>query len=124
MLEAWRMIGVHIAPYGNNKAEAEYLTQVAKEWGGKITRGQLSHAAVECYLRSILYQELTYPLMATAMTKEQCGTMLKLLLAVGLPAAGLTRTFPEHLYTVPSTGKAYKSLTYTWNKQLARFGHC
>jgi len=30
-LEARRMLGVHIAPNGNNEAEAEYLTQIAKE---------------------------------------------------------------------------------------------
>jgi len=32
-LDTQRTLGVRIAPDGNNKEEANYLTGVAKEWG-------------------------------------------------------------------------------------------
>jgi len=41
-----RTLGVQLAPDGNNKEEAKYLTQVTSEWGGgKIVKGRLTHVA-------------------------------------------------------------------------------
>jgi len=34
--EAHRTLGVQLAPDGNNKEEAKYLTQVTSEWGKKL----------------------------------------------------------------------------------------
>jgi len=36
--EARRMLGICIAPDGNNNTEAEYLTKIATEWGRKTAR--------------------------------------------------------------------------------------
>jgi len=50
------------------------------------------------------------------MTKEQCRAILKLLLAAGLPAAGLIRNFPSQRSTDLTRNKDYKFLIYTWSK--------
>jgi len=73
---------VHIAPDGNNKADATYLTQVTMDWGGKIAKARLNHAAVDYCLRLVVYQKLTYPLVTMSFTEEQCAAILKPLLAM------------------------------------------
>jgi len=84
------------APDGNKKDKVEHLKNITTEWGGKIARGQLSHATAEYCLRSIVFQKLAYPLVATAMTKIQCGEILKPLHAARLPLAGFIRMYYKY----------------------------
>jgi len=66
---------------------------MTKEWGGKVARVRLNHAAADYCLRSVVYRKLN-PLAATTMTEEQCTLIIKPLLATGLQAVGIMQNFP------------------------------
>jgi len=70
--DACQILGVQIAPDGNNQAEAQHLKAVAAEWASHMARAHLSRAEAEFSLWQVL-PKLTYLLQATTF---QCKAML------------------------------------------------
>jgi len=64
------MLGVCLAPNGNDIAEAQYLQDIAAEWGRNMARANLSHTELGFSLQQILMPKLAYLLMATNFTEE------------------------------------------------------
>jgi len=79
------MLGVHLAPDGNNAAELQHLKEAATEWKKKMTTANLPRAAVEFSLQQVLMPKLRYPLLATTFTVEECHKIMKLIMAQALP---------------------------------------
>jgi len=90
--EARRTLGVRVAPDGNNKAELEHLMQIASTWFTAMKAGRITHEAAAFSLRQIVLKQLTYPLVTTTLTEAECSTIMKPILAAGLPAMGVVRT--------------------------------
>jgi len=62
---------------------------------------KVTHAAAEFGLCQVILQKLEYPLVATTLTKTECNTIMSPILTAGLPAAGLTWTFPRAIVHRP-----------------------
>jgi len=90
--EARRTLGVRVAPDGNNKAELEHLMQTASTWFTAMKAGRISHEAAVFSLKQVVLKRLTYPLVTTTFTEAECNTIMKPILAAGLPAMGVVRT--------------------------------
>jgi len=60
-----------------------------------MSAAKVIHAAAEFGLCQMILQKLEYPLVASTLTQTKCNTIMIPLLAAGLPAAGLTWTFPR-----------------------------
>jgi len=99
--EARQTLGVRLAPDGNNSEELQYLRDIAKSWHTLMSRAKVTHAAAEFGLRQVILRKLEYPLMATTFTHAECNTIMSPILTAGLPAAGITRTFPRAIVHGP-----------------------
>jgi len=62
----------------------------------------LQHNDAAFSLKNVLLRKLTYPLMVTSFTEQQCHLIMKLILKAGLPKAGVIHTYPRALVYGPS----------------------
>ena len=83
------MLGVWIAPDGNNLAEAQHLHGVAMEWAKHMATARLTRAEAEFSLRQVLIPKLTYALQATTLSEQQCAEIMKPAINKALPALGI-----------------------------------
>ena len=101
--DARQTLGVRLAPDGNNKAEVEHLTSIAVRWGDRIRTGHLPRRASWLALTSTIMRQLIYPLSATTLSSQECHSILSPVLQAGLPASGISRSFPWCLVHAPLT---------------------
>jgi len=99
--EARRTLGVQLAPDGNNKDELRYLIDTARSWHSSMSVAKVTHAAAKFGLRQVILRKLEYPLVATTFTHKECQTIMSPILTAGLPAAGMTCTFPRAMVHGP-----------------------
>jgi len=67
------MVGVQLAPNGNNDEEYKYLLCVAQDWKHHMAMTQISRAATEfSLLCQVLLPKICYPLIAMTFTEKQC----------------------------------------------------
>jgi len=85
----------------NNKDKLCYLVDIACSWHTSMSVAKVTHAAAEFGLRQVILHKLEYPLMATTFTQKECQTIMSPILMAGLPATGLTRTFPRAMVHGP-----------------------
>jgi len=100
-VEARRTLGVRLAPNGNNRDEFQYLMDIVRSWHASMSAAKVTHVAAEFGLRQVILRKLEYPLVATTFTQQECQKIMSPILMAGLPAAGLTRTFPRALVHGP-----------------------
>jgi len=99
--EAWRTLGVWLAPDGNIVDELQYLLEVAKSWQTSMLAAKVTHAVAEFGLHQVVLRKLKYPLIATTLMRTKCNTIMSPMLSAGLPSAGLTCTFPRAMVHGP-----------------------
>jgi len=99
--EARRTLGVCLAPNGNDRDEFQHLMDIARSWHASMLAAKVTHAAAEFGLRQVILRKLEYPLVATTFTQQECQKIMSPILTAGLPAAGMTRTFPQALVHGP-----------------------
>ena len=92
--EAKEMVGVHLAPDGNHKAQLKALTDKVKEWKDYIAVSPLDDRAVWLALNVTITKGVEYPLAATTLTKTQLHKAMGPARAIALPRSGFTRKFP------------------------------
>ena len=92
--EARRTLGVWQAPDGNEIKQMEKMTEKASEWSRNIRKGFLSRQDIAFGVKTSLYPSITYGLMATALTDEQCKEVFKPVRANALGPMGYNRTIP------------------------------
>jgi len=100
-LEAHRTLRVWLAPDRNNADELQYLQDIAKSWHTSMSAAKVMHVAAEFSLCQVILWKLEYPLVATTLTQTECNTNMSPILTAGLPAAGLTQTFPRAIVHRP-----------------------
>jgi len=84
---------------------------------------KVTHAAAEFGLRQVVLRKLEYPLVATTLTRTECNMIMNPILTAGLPAAGLTRTFPRAMVHGPWQWGASIFQIYLQNRQRSTFTH-
>jgi len=87
--EAWRTLGVWLAPNENNTDKFQHLLDVAHSWNTLMSAAKVTHAAAKFSLRQVILRKLEYPLVATTFTQTECQSIMSPILTAGLPVAGL-----------------------------------
>ena len=128
---AIRMLGVRLAPDGNNKAELAYLRSIAKQWAERIRNGHLPHHLAWQSLQSSILRTLQYPLPATTFSKQDAELIMQDLLPAALNALGLSSKFPRdvihgpkrfqgiqipHIYTAQGVAQISKVIRFTHDR--------
>lgn len=92
--EARRTLGVYQAVDGSEKEQTKRLKAKAKQWSRAIARSSLSRNNAVVGMQTSLYPSITFGLMATTMTKEQCADIFKPIRQGALPHTGYMKTMP------------------------------
>jgi len=93
--KAQRMLGVRLAPDGNDKEEVKHLQEVTSTWKTQIAQAKATKATVEFSFWQVLMPKLTYALIATDLMEQQCNKIMKPALNQVLLAMGVNRHFPQ-----------------------------
>jgi len=86
----------------------EYLTKIAIEWGGKIARGQLSHAAANL--------ETCKPIGGNHNDKRTMWSNPKTAPGSRTTSHSANKNFPWVVVHGPGMKQGLKFLIYTWSK--------
>ena len=116
--EAKEMVGVLLAPNGNQSDQWTALHNKATEWAGKIRSSPLDSDAVWTAMQCSIIKGLEYPLAATTLSKVQLDKIMTPVLSEALPRSGLTRKFPHSVLYGPI---AYQGMGVT---SLYDFQYC
>ena len=80
----------------NHKDELKELKDIAKAWADKISLSLLSANETVTAIHATIEKQLTYPLMALTLTREECDEILQPLFRTMLPKMRINRNFsPE-----------------------------
>jgi hypothetical protein len=99
---ARKALGIFTCPTGNMAAKVTYLVKKTKTWATSLqTRRIRTHDAWYCLTATIM-KTVEYPLVATSLSKNQCGTIMTPLLKAGLHAIHVQRNMPLALVYGPT----------------------
>ena len=101
--EAKEMLGVFLAPDGNEKKAAEALTHKIAKWTTFISSGGLDWFSTWLALKNTIMKSLCYSLPALTLTPTVLEDIVKPLHAIALPRSGYCRTFPKKVLYGPSS---------------------
>ena len=91
--EAKEMVGVHLAPDGNQDKQVEELAKKAQRWASYIKSAHLGHEATWTALQTTIIKSIEYPLVACTLSKEECITVMTPILDAALPRANIAARF-------------------------------
>jgi hypothetical protein len=95
-------LGLWIAADGNQITQMQVLLLLLVErWIDKICTKQLTKTEAWLSLRMGVAKSLRYPLTATCLSKKDCETLDKKLLAAALPALGFPPKYPHKIAQAP-----------------------
>ena len=93
--QAKEMVGVFLAPNGNESAQVTALKDKATQWAQRIRCSPLEDYTVWAALNQTIMKGLEYPLAATTLTESQLDSVMSTVLTSALPKSGFARTFPR-----------------------------
>lgn len=93
------MLGVHLAPSGNNKDHVAALRAKAEQWASNIQSSSANSEEVWTSLHRTIPFSICYSLPAVTLTKEECRYIMAPITKKGLPLAGVVSTIP-HVFKV------------------------
>ena len=99
--EAKEMLGVFLAPDGNEKQALQSLTNKVTTWTNFITNGGLDWFTTWQALQTTIIKSLSYSLPALTLTKKEIEDISKPLHAIALPRCGYSRSFPKKVLYGP-----------------------
>lgn len=67
----------------------------SQDWEDTITAGHMDQVNVAIALTTTIWRTLSYPLLATVFTKEECEEIMRPAIRAALPKMGLNRNFPR-----------------------------
>ena len=74
--EAREMVGVHLAPDGNEKAQLQVLRAKSSKWAQQMRSSPLDGRVIWTALNQTIIKGLEYPLAATTLTESQLDTVM------------------------------------------------
>ena len=92
---AKEMLGVFLAPNGNQNEQIVQLRNKSSDWSRHIASGFLRPKTAWTALNTTILKSLEYPLVATTLNRTQIRYITAPALMAGLPASGFCRTFPR-----------------------------
>ena len=95
--EAQKMLGVWLAPDGNNDKQIDEIKASNVIWAEKVRTGVIDRRDAWQALTLTVMKKLEYPLVALTLTEEDCATIMAPILESGLPKAGICRNTPRAL---------------------------
>ena len=100
--EASKMLGVWLAPNGDNKKLVTEMKQAAIEWGSKVRSGNPSKKEAWTALQSNITARLKYPLPACTLTESECKSIMWPAIRAALPKSGITSKIAADIRDGPS----------------------
>ena len=97
-LEPWEartMLGVDLAPDGNEKEQIRKMENTAQRWADAVRTGQMRRSDAWEGMRSTVMKSLEYPLPSLTLTRAECDKIIRPVLMSTLPAGGVVRTMPR-----------------------------
>ena len=107
--EAQKMLGVWLAPDGNNRKQVEEMRASTVKWAERVRTGCIDRSDAWLALTMTIMKKLEYALPALTLTEEECNFIMAPALAAGLPKAGICRTTPR---AVILGARIFKDLGY------------
>ena len=89
------MVGVYLAPDGNQKDQVATLQNKAETWAKRMRASCLNTEEIWIALHTTITKGLEYPLVATTIPHDKMRKIMAPVLAVALPLSGFTRKFPH-----------------------------
>jgi hypothetical protein len=99
--EAQQMLGVYLAPNGNNDIQYETMIEKTKLYGEMIRTGHIHKHEAWVALTAIAMKSLEYAVPALTLTKEQYKKIMWPLLQSILPRAGINRNIHRSILYGP-----------------------
>ena len=114
---AQEMLGVFLAPDGNQRKQFAVMREKATTWGQYIGKGTLTPDISWTALNTTILKSLEYPLAATTFSQQELTSIIAPALTSGLPSCRLCQSFPRAiLYGPPSAqGLGIHNLYHTQN---------
>ena len=114
---AKEMLGIYIAPDGNQHTQFKIMREKSSTWAQYMAQGTLTTEVSWNTLNTTIIKSLEYPLAATTFTDEELTSIIAPALQAGLPSSGICRSFPRAiLYGSPSAqGLGLHNLYHTQN---------
>ena len=99
---AKEMLGVYLAPNGQQKTQLAKMKSKAELWSTQIKASNLNRYSVWKALNTTIQKTLEYPLVATTITANQSKSLMFPVLSAGLTGSGICRYFPRAVLYGPS----------------------
>ena len=93
--EARETLGVELAPDGNNDKAIAEMKKKATDWAEKIRIGLLPKEESWQSIATTITKSLEYKLPALTLTKEQCDSIMNIVLKAGLQSSNISSKFPR-----------------------------
>ena len=101
--EAYETLGVYLAPNGSMEAEYKELLKRATQWADKLRTAPLREQETATALKATILKTLEYPLQALFLSKQQCDSLMRVILEAALPKAKFHRTFCRRTLFAPGS---------------------
>ena len=95
------MLGVFLAPTGQQEDQKTHMTNKSKEWGQYIKDGALRNYEAWNALNTTILKSLEYPLAATTLKATELRGIFAPALKAGLQASGFGYSFPRAILYGP-----------------------
>ena len=130
------MLGVFLAPDGNNEAQIKKMKDKATYYGEMIRTGHVDKYEAITVLKSMAMKSLEYSLPAMTLSQEECASITWPLYKAILPKAGINRYFPRNVLfgTQEMNGMGFKDIfllqgishisnliLHIWNKSITGY---
>ena len=112
---AKEMLGVYIAPDGNQSKQMEVMRKKAVTWGNYMKEGSLRHYESWVTLNTTIIKSLEYPLAATTLSQSELRHIVSPAINSGLHCSGFGKHFPRSILYAPysAQGMALPNLFHT-----------
>ena len=96
-----QMVGVTLAPDGNQDGQKEALLDKANQWAAYVKSARLDHETTWTALKTTIIKSIEYPLTATSLTKGDCITIMDPILKAALPRSNIVNNFARAILYGP-----------------------
>ena len=117
--QAVEMLGVYLAPDGNNEEQIKQMKKKTTKLGEMVRTGHVDRAEAWTALNAVAMKSIEYSLPALTLSEQECTQIMWPLLKAYLPKAGINRNFPRdvlyanadlHWLTITSVGVSFASI--------------
>jgi Endonuclease/Exonuclease/phosphatase family./Reverse transcriptase (RNA-dependent DNA polymerase). len=99
--ESSNMLGVHMSPDGNNKAQVAALREKAERWAQCMKESRANREEVWTSLHRTIPFSICYPLPAVTLTEKDCKYIMAPVNKAGLSLSGISSTIPTAIRVGP-----------------------